>query len=190
MLRRPRGRKTVTLMSRAAESGWQTDSRADHRKAGRQEAWGGRPQREQTAGMLNYHTSVHDMSTPLRSAQRLNPVQSRVRLPYQWFPLRLSVVRMVPLKSKLGLEGDNNLPVGWWSLCFYWIRDQSVQWGKPGRIFLFKAQCNEFLLLIHPLLNPMLLNVLSFWFHMAHIQLTMLPVTEGAAPILCPFLAS
>lgn len=51
------------------------------KRPGRQEAWGGRPQREQTAGMLNYHTSVHDMSTLLTTAQRLtDPVQSRVRL--------------------------------------------------------------------------------------------------------------
>lgn len=61
---RPADRKSAT----DEQSGWETDSQAYHRKAGRQEVWGGRLQREQTAGMLNYHTSVHGMSTPLTTA--------------------------------------------------------------------------------------------------------------------------
>lgn len=113
---------------RESQSGWQACSRADHRKAGRQEAWGGRLQREQTAGMLNYHTSVHDMSTPLTTARRLYPVQSRVRLRPRWFLLWLSVICLVPPLFKPERDGDN-LPHVMVILSFYLIRDQSVLRG-------------------------------------------------------------
>lgn len=61
---KPADRKSATN----EQSGWETDSRAHHRKAGRQTAWGGRLQRERTAGMFSYHTSVHGTSTPLTAA--------------------------------------------------------------------------------------------------------------------------
>ncbi len=114
---------------RKSQSGWQACSRADHRKAGRQEVWGGRLQRKQTAGMLNYHTSVHDMSTPLTTARRLYPVQSRVTLWRRWFLLWLSVLCLVPPLFKPEWDRDN-LPHVMVILSFYLIRDQSVLRGQ------------------------------------------------------------
>lgn len=115
-------RKTVTLKGRAGQqreskSGWQADSQADRRKAGRQEVWGGRLQREQTAGMLNYHTSVHDMSTLLTTAQRLYSVQSRVRLrpqcdlsgstPVDNYLLHVLVIFLFNMRSVSPLRADS-----------------------------------------------------------------------------------
>lgn len=74
---KPADRRNMRLwrseQQRKSQSGWQADSWADRWKAGRQEARGGRLQREQTAGKLNRHTSVHDMSTPLTAG--FTPVQ-------------------------------------------------------------------------------------------------------------------
>lgn len=55
--------KPVGLGERAAEQ--LTEAPAGRRR------WGGRLQREQTAGMFNHHTSVRDMS--LTAAARLDP---------------------------------------------------------------------------------------------------------------------
>lgn len=85
---KPADRKSATN----EQSGWETDSRAHHRKAGRQTAWGGRLQRERTAGMFSYHTSVHGTSTPLTAA--LPCAQSSQTAVLAVWPI--SVVDVVP----------------------------------------------------------------------------------------------
>lgn len=64
---------------RKSQSGWQACSWAARRNASGREAWGGRLRREQTAGMLNYHTSEHDMSSSLTTARRLGVESGRSR---------------------------------------------------------------------------------------------------------------
>lgn len=89
---RQAGKPWWAEQQRKSQSGWQTCSRVAQRRAGRQEVWGGRLQREQTAGMFNYHTREHDKSSSLTAAQRPGVARcgTEFSLCSVWILLRLS----------------------------------------------------------------------------------------------------